>query len=92
MTYKIDHKFRQCEQYHKAYYDRLCSDFANVYVPHMNYDDVIGVSFMKQDIRGNPSITFWNSRHCVPHQRHFSSMSDMRSFMEGFLVAKGERF
>lgn len=92
MTYKIDHKFRADSQYSKEFYNRLCIEFANVYIPHMKYDDVVGVSFMKQDSRGNPSITFWNPRHCVPHQRHFSNMHEMRAFMEGFLVAKGERF
>ncbi len=92
MTYKIDHRFRQCNQYSKEYYNRLCNDFAKVYVPHMNYEDIKGLSFCKQDSRGNPSITFWNSKHCVPHQRHFYNMAEMRAFMEGFLIAKGERF
>lgn len=89
---KFNHKFRACNQYSKEYYNRLCKDFITLYVPHMKHENIEGVSFMKQDSRGCPSITFWDSRQCVPHQRHFSNMQEMRSFMEGFIVAKGERF
>jgi hypothetical protein len=92
MTIKIYHRFRADNQYSKGYYERLCAEFTPVYVDHMKYDDIEGIEFGKQDSRGSPSITLFNSRHCVPHQRHFENMAAIREFMTGFLVAKGERF
>jgi hypothetical protein len=95
-NYKYSHKFRQDNQYSKEFYNRLCKEFTESYIRHMktalNRDDIQSVSFEKLDMRGAPSISLWGSRHCVPHQRHFENMAQMREFMIGFLVAKNERF
>jgi hypothetical protein len=93
---KIRHSFRSDKNFTKQGYNNLCNAFAKLYVEHFKKvtgeDDIVAVEFGKQDIRGIPSITLFNSRHCVPHQNHFSNNKEMLSYMRGFIAANETRF
>lgn len=88
---KIRHTFRANRQYSGVYYDNLCAEFASKYVPAIkvlhNVKRVTAIDFAKQDMRGAPSITIFDERHCVPHQRHFATNNEMIAFMQGYLNA-----
>ena len=45
---------------------------------------VEAVEFGKQDVRGVPSITFFDSRHCVPAQEHFKTTDALLHFVQGY--------
>lgn len=88
---RIRHSFRANRQYSKTYYDNITRRFAEVYCPAIKalrrIKEVTAIDFGKQDIRGAPSITIFDERHCVPHQQHFASNNEMIAFMQGYLEA-----
>ena len=91
MTIKIKHTFRKNCQYSKGFYTRLCDQFVHAYIPEADWPKISIAEFTKQDMRGVFSITFFNQDNIPEDTRFFATMSLMRSFMEGFLVAKGIR-
>ena len=91
---KYRHTFRKDSQRSKGYYENLCKEFSIAFAEFLKEErgiEVAAFDYVKQDIRGVPSICAFDSRHCVSYQRHFADMKEMREFMEGFLVAKGIR-
>ena len=77
-THKI-HNMRLTRE--KPYYD----GHMRVFAEHQ-CSEILSVCFGKQDIRGGFSITFVDSRHCVPSQKFFNSKDEML----GYLVAYNE--
>lgn len=92
MTPKYRHTFRQTREYSKAYLDNLCAEFTPLYLKALPSDNLESIDFGKQDMRGAPSITVFDDRHCVPYQRHFSSYKEMIAYMQGFIAANSGRF
>jgi hypothetical protein len=87
---KYSHKFRETREFSKGYIENVCQQFALDYA--MKFEQTRGikigsVDFGKQDMRGAPSVTLFDTRHCVPHQRHFASNKEMFAFMQGFIQA-----
>jgi len=92
MTVKIRHSIRANKDYSKVYIDNLLKDFTPLYVKNYNKNykhktKIIEVQYGKQDMRGVPSITFIDDRHCVPHQNHFKNNAEMVAYIQGFLQA-----
>lgn len=46
--------------------------------------DITQVQFGKQDLRGVPSITLINNRHCVPKQMHFGTSKELLAYLAGY--------
>lgn len=55
------------------------------------FNDTIEVCYGKQDSRGALSITLFNSRHCVDHQKHFSSKDELLGFVIGYNSAHSKQ-
>jgi len=89
---KYRHTFRESREFSKPYIEHVCESFAIEYAAMFEKTrniKIISVGFGKQDMRGSPSITLFDERHCVPYQRHFASNKEMFAFMQGFLQANG---
>lgn len=86
---RIRHRFRSNRWNSRIYFDNLCSRFAPLYVAALALQpaQITAADFGKQDMRGSPSITLFDERHCVPHQRHFASYPEMAAYMTGFIDA-----
>jgi len=88
---KIRHTIRASSQHSSGYINNLCNEFAKKYAPAIkamhSIKEITAIDFAKQDMRGAPSITVFDERHCVPHQRHFSTYAEMIAFMQGYLQA-----
>lgn len=83
------HSFRSNRWRSRAYFDTLCSRFAPLYVAAIMAQpaEITAADFGKQDMRGAPSITLFDKRHCVPQQKHFATYPEMAAYMEGFIDA-----
>ena len=79
MSYSISNMRLGAE---KAYYQNQLAAFASIMID--KFDDVQRVEFGKQDSRGALSITLFNSKHCVPQQRHFTSKDELLGFVVGY--------
>lgn len=85
MTIEYIHNFRETRDHYKTYINHVVNEFTQHY--GKNYgDNIKRIEYGKQDMRGAPSITLFNDKHCVPHQRHFSSNKEMFSFIEGYMA------
>lgn len=89
---KFRHSIRANRQYSKAYIDNILNQFTQLYVKQYELkrkptNKIISTDFGKQDMRGAPSITLIDSRHCVPHQRHFATNNEILSYIEGYIDA-----
>lgn len=88
---QIRHSIRATRAYSKLYIEHILNEFAPKWIEKHNSifpnNTIKSVEFAKQDIRGAPSITLFDCRSCVPHQKHFNSYADMLAFIEGFLAA-----
>ncbi|MEO9804794.1 MAG: hypothetical protein ABJF04_16175 [Reichenbachiella sp.] len=88
---QICHSIRASKAYSKPYIEHILEEFTPKWIEKYNsiFPDrtIKAIEFAKQDMRGAPSITLFDDRHCVPHQRHFSSYAEMLTFMQGFLAA-----
>lgn len=84
----INHSIRATNQHSKDYINYLVTEFSVKWVEKYKriYPDkqIAGIEFRKQDMRGSPSITLFDTAHCVPHQIHFDSYKEMIAFMQGF--------
>ncbi|MFY0601650.1 MAG: hypothetical protein JXR03_18395 [Cyclobacteriaceae bacterium] len=88
---QILHSIRASKAYHKEYIDHITEEFSPKWIE--KYKSIFpakiikAIEFGKQDMRGAPSITLFDERSCVPHQKHFNSYAEMLAFIEGFLAA-----
>ena len=73
----------------KQYYINQCQEYAELIAGKTS--DIKRVEFGKQDIRGGICITLYNSKHCVPQQRHFDSKEHMLGFIVGYNHAISNR-
>lgn len=90
---KISHSLRANNHVSKTYINNLLAEFAPLYVAkylerYKHKDNILGVEVRRQDMRGCLSITLFNDKHCVPHQRHFLNQSECIAFMQGFMFAE----
>ena len=69
----------------KPYYE----GHMRVFAAHICSDQILSVSFGKQDIRGGFSITLHDNRHCVPSQKFFSSKDEMLGYLVAYNESKG---
>lgn len=83
---KIRHAVRETKQRSKAYIENVLTAFAEYYTENMN--DISEVQFMKQDMRGVPSISFYTTRHTITRQMHFTTYAELMAYVEGYLEAK----
>jgi len=67
----------------KIYWEYQLQEFSNNLAKRIDCE-VNYIQFGKQDSRGALSITIFDSRHCVPMQRHFISKDAMLGYIEGF--------
>ncbi len=85
MTLKISHSLRGNKFLSKGYINNLLANFAPLYVATFKDKKIMAVQVCKQDMRGCLSISLFDDRGCVPHQRHFLSQSECIAFIQGFL-------
>lgn len=64
---------------------RRCKHFSEAF----KQEEYKYIDFGKQDIRGSISITYFDHRHCVPKQQHFSDKSEMLGYIDGYLDCIG---
>ena len=69
----------------KPYWINQLQEFANRF-----NDEIKSIAFGKQDLRGNPSITLFDTRHCVPGQMHFASNKELLSYVQGYNAANNK--
>ena len=84
MTVKISLNNIRITGRDKTYYMHQLQVFADKMPLKFPDMDIQSVCFGKQDIRGGISITFFNSKHCVPHQKFFDSKQEMIGFVCGY--------
>jgi len=88
---EISHTFRETNNNPKPYLDHIVEQFSGLWIK--KYYSIYGerkisaIAFGKQDMRGAPSITMFDERHCVPYQKHFGSNKEMLAFMQGFVAS-----
>lgn len=71
----------------ESYQKNLLTNFAELLPNKLTETDIQHVCFGKQDSRGALSITIFDSRHCVPMQRHFNSKDELIGYVEGWMNA-----
>ena len=88
---QIRHSIRTSRNYSKVYIEYILNEFTPKWIEKYNSifpnKTIRAVAFSKQDMRGTPSISLFDDRHCVPHQKHFNSNAEMLAFIEGFLAS-----
>lgn len=86
---KFQHTIRATKDRPIGYIENLLNTFVGHYADTQpDKGDILSIQFMKQDMRGVPSISvcYGKSRaYTIGHQKHFKSYTEMLSYIQGYI-------